>query len=192
MQNSLFFVLVVGLATAVAIFRLKHPRKRTLDYTPDPNNRKQVLARGWSEDDFRKILADFLKLYPDYSPTVETSFRRPSADTLIVTFPQDVPDQLFPFLVNYAQYPRDFDLTTRTVTVIGKAVVSSKFEGNPEGKYIGTEAVFYSPANDTKYDEVYIQADGETFIMPFSFGGWKRTDDPRLPADFEKLVSLSA
>jgi len=163
---------------------------RRLDFAPDPNNRKEVRARGWSSEDFSKILIDFRKLYDDcLEHEIEAKIQSLKECTLRVSFPQDVPDRLFPFLINYAQYPLGFEPKAGAILVIGKTIISGNTKGNPDPKLIGQEAVFYVPSDDRKYDVVYVQVGEETFANSFASWRWKKVADPRLPAGFANLSS---
>ena len=169
-----------------------HRTPRHLGFVPDLNNRKEVRVRGWSSQDFSKILIDFRKLYDDYlEDEIVAKIDFLKEGTLRVTFPQDLPDELFPFLINYAQYPKGFDPKAGSILVIGKAIVSKKIDGIPDPKLVGQEAVFYVPAADRKYDIVYVQVGEETFANSFASSRWKKVADPRLPAGFANLLLSS-
>jgi hypothetical protein len=167
-----------------------HQTPRNRDFVPDLDNRKELRTRGWSSEDFSKILTDFQKLHDDdLGNDIATKIHSSNDGTLRITFPQDVPDQLFPYLINYAQYPKGFKPKTGSILVVGKAVLSENFEGIPSPKLIGQEAVFYVPSDDRKYDVVYVQVGKETFSNSFASNRWKKVTDPRLPADFANLSS---
>lgn len=169
----------------------KHRPRRSLGNVPDLNNRKEVRVRGWSKEDFLRILTDFRKLYDDcLENEIEAKIQSLKDGTLRVTFPQDVPDRLFPSLINYAQYPKGFEPRAGSILVVGKAIMSENFEGNPEPKLIGQEAVFYVPSDDRKYDVVYVKVGNETFANSFASSRWKKVEDLRLPAGFASLSSV--
>jgi uncharacterized protein DUF3592 len=173
-------------------FGKTHRSRRALGHVPDLNNSKEVRARGWMSEDFSKILIDFRKLYDDcLENEIEVKIQSLKDGTLRVTFPQDVPDRLFPSLINYAQYPKGFEPKVGSILVVGKAVISENFEGNPEPKLIGQEGVFYVPSDDRKHDVVYVQIGEETFSNSFASNRWKKVADPRLPAGFASLSSIS-
>jgi hypothetical protein len=164
----------------------RHPNR-----VSDLNNRKEVRVRGWSSEDFSRILSDFQKLYDDeLENEIATEIHGLSEGTLRITFPQDIPDRLFPYLINYAQYPKRFEPKAGPILVIGKAVISENFEGNPDPKLIGQDAVFYVPSSDRKYDVVYVQVGEETFANSFASHRWKKVTDPRIPVDFASLLAL--
>jgi hypothetical protein len=164
---------------------------RHLDFVPDPNNHKEVRVRGWSSENFSKILTDFRELEDDFLENeIGAKIQSLKDGTLRVTFPQDLPDRLFPFLINYAQYPKGFEPKAGSILVVGKAVMSGDIEGNPDPKLIGQEAIFYVPSDDRKYDVVYVQVGEKTFANSFASSKWKKVADPRLPAGFASLSSV--
>jgi hypothetical protein len=164
---------------------------RDLDFIPDLHNRKEVRVRGWSSDDFSKILKDFRELEDDFLENeIAAKIDTLKDGTLRVTFPQDLPDQIFPFLINYAQYPKGFEPKADSILVVGKAVISENFKDNPDPKLIGQEAIFYVPSDDQKYTVVYVQVGDKTFANSFSSSRWKKVADPRLPAGFANLSSF--
>jgi hypothetical protein len=165
---------------------------RDLNFIPDPNNRKEVRAQGWNSEDFAKILIDFRKVYDDsLENDIAAKIHSEKDGSLLVTFPQDVPDQLFAFLINYAQYPKGIEPKAGSILVVGKATISGNFEGNFQKKLIGMEGIFYVPAGDREYDVVYVQVGEETFAHSFAFlNRWKKVADPRLPADFANILSV--
>jgi len=167
---------------------ITHRTPRDLGHVPDLHNRKELRVRGWSSQDFSKILTDFRKLYDDCCENeIAAKIQTLDDGTLRVTFPQDVPDRLFPSLINYAQYPKGFEPNADSILVVGKAIISGNFEGNSDAKLIGQKAVFYVPSDDRKYDVVYVQIGEETFSNSFASSRWKKVEDPRLPAGFANL-----
>jgi hypothetical protein len=168
-----------------------HRAPRNQGFIPDLKNHKEVRVRGWSSEDFSKILTDFRKLYDDdLENEIATKIQSLKDGTLRVTFPQDVPDRLFPFLINYAQYPKGFKTKADSILVAGKAILSEDFEGHPSPKLIGQEAVFYVPSDDRKYDVVYVQVGEETFENSFASSRWKKVAESRLPTGFVHLFSV--
>jgi hypothetical protein len=183
-------VLIVALAcVALSFYRLRKLSRTPLklDFVPDPNNRKEVLARGWSSEEFLKILIDFQKLY-NLRSEIAVKIDSLKDGTLRITFPQDVPDQLFPYLINYAQYPKGFEPEAGSILVVGKAIVSEKFEGISDPKLAGREAAIYVPSDDRKFDVLYIKIGDETFENSFARRKWEKVTDPRLPSGIATLL----
>src|SRR5215472_12259915 len=82
-------------------------------FVANPNNTHIVLVRGWNRAELDEILDDFLASYelPEWTAQAD---ERPD-DVLAVTFPQDIQPHLLYFLVNYIQYPKDFELEGRSI-----------------------------------------------------------------------------
>jgi hypothetical protein len=148
-------------------------------------NGKEVIVRGWAGEELSKILADFADVYSDslghnfdfeVSPLDQGSTR--------ITFPHDISARQFSFLINYLQYPKDCDLKGRSISVVGRALLSPDFHP-PNKKLTGQSAVFYIPSKDQDYDLVYVRAGNETFANSFSAIRWKKVTDSRIPAGVE-------
>jgi hypothetical protein len=157
------------------------------DSTQIPHQ-KEVIVSGWTSEELSGILTDFADAYYgrlghdfDYAvcPDDKGSIR--------VTFPHDIPATQFSFLVNYLQYPKNYDSKTRSILVIGKATLSPDFHP-PKKKLIGQKAVFYIPSNDQDYDLVYVRVRDETFESSFAARHWKKATDSRMPAGVIKLA----
>jgi hypothetical protein len=97
-----------------------------------------------------------------------------------ITFPHDIPAVQFSYLINYLQYPKNYDLKARSISVVGKALLSPDFHP-PSESLVGQKAVFYIPTNDQSYDLVYIRIGDETFENSFAARYWKRVKDSRIP-----------
>jgi hypothetical protein len=83
--------------------------------------------------------------------------------------------------VNYLNYPKDYDLKTRSISVTGHATLTAAFH-LPSKSLIGKNAVFYVPSADQDFDLVYIRVDNETYVNSFAGSRWKKVNNPRLPA----------
>jgi hypothetical protein len=182
-----FVVIIVAIVVAViAILSAKIQRGEREDarltslFVPDPNNQTALVVRGWNRDELQKIITDFSH---SYGITDTSGFHIDAKDghTLEITFPSDIQPKLLMFLVNYVQYPKGFDLTHRSIGVVGHALLTPAF-GAPDPKLNGRRATIYVPANYTEYDVVYVRLEtGETYRVPFSDMGWQATDDERVP-----------
>lgn len=148
-----------------------------------PNqHQKEIIVSGWTNEELSNILKDFAELYVgklgkefDY----EVSLARQGS--MRITFPHDIPPNEFSFLVNYLNYPKDYDLKTHSISVTGHATLTEGFH-LPSKSLIGKNAVFYVPSDDQDYDVVYIRVDNETYANSFAGFRWKKVDNPRLPA----------
>jgi hypothetical protein len=101
-----------------------------------------------------------------------------------VTFPHDIPAAQFSFLVNYLQYPKNYDFKTHSISVVGKAVISPEFRP-PSESLVGQKAIFYIPSDDQDCDLVYVRVGDETFENSFATRRWKKVADSRIPSSLE-------
>lgn len=148
---------------------------------------KELLVRGWSEAELKQIIGDFIKPYAKRLPSnFSMEIHARERAVLAVTFPVDIEPLIFCFLVNYVQYPKGFDLKSRTALVAGKAIIRSDFLPS-EQSLIGKRLLIYIPANDQQYDIVYGQVDNQSYEFPFSATEWRRAPEPRLPAGIDEL-----
>ncbi len=99
-------------------------------------------------------------------------------------FPNDMPPEGFGFLVNYLQYPEDYDLQGREIVVVGRVTLGRDFN-LPDEKLAGQRAHFYIPSNDEDYDVVYVRVGERTFENSFASWHWKVATDNRIPRGVE-------
>lgn len=146
--------------------------------TKHDSEAKMVIVRGWNNEELKQILSDFADVHDfEFQVCADKEASR-------ITFPHDIPVQQFSFLINYLQYPKNFDLKTRSISVVGKALVTSAFHP-PNKNLIGQRAVFYIPTNDQSYDLVYVRVGKETFENSFAARHWKKVTDSRMPTGIE-------
>jgi hypothetical protein len=151
----------------------------------DPANGKAVIVRGWTNEELPGILTDFADVYDtDLGPHFEYEVHARDDGSIRITFPHDIPAQQFSFLINYLQYPKNYDLKGRSISVIGKAIISSKFKP-PSKSLIGQTATFYVPKDDQDYDLVFVRVGDETFENSFPALRWKRVADSHIPPGLE-------
>ena len=154
-------------------------------FVPDPNNGIRLSVRGWNRSELDKILLDFSKQYG--LPPAATKVTTQSDKVLVITFPNDIEPKLLLFLVNYVQYPRDFDLKQRAIAAVAHAALTPAF-GLPDSALAGKRAAIYVPANDTDYDLVYVRIEpGSAYRISFTNLIWKAVADPRMPAGVQDL-----
>jgi hypothetical protein len=147
--------------------------------------KEEIIVSGWTDQELPGILADFVEPYDDrLDSKFDFQIEPYDKGASRITFPHGISAEIFSFLVNYLQYPKNYDLTTRSVLVIGKAVLTPGFHP-PDKNLIGQKAMFYIPSNDQKYDQVYIRVANETFVNSFAARHWKKVSDPSLPAGVE-------
>jgi hypothetical protein len=146
-----------------------------------PENKTVVIVRGWSQADMKRILADFLSAYQLRADSTQISAG--ADDRITLTFPNDIQPKILYFLVNYIQYPKDFDLKRRSIGAVAHVVLNRSF-GVPESRLIGKLADIYVPANDTEYDLVYAKVDsGEVYKISFTDLIWQQVKSARMPKD---------
>jgi hypothetical protein len=185
-------VLIVIAALVVAAFVIRalirfaassragiaHDAQMTAAFVPNPANDSVVVVRGWSESDVKRILRDFLPAYELRADSVTVTAETDSCIKL--KFPHDIQPKILYFLVNYIQYPKDFDLKRRSIGVVGRVVLNRSF-GVPDTQLIGKPAEIYVPANDTDYDLVYARVDsGDVYEISFTDLIWRRAEGARI------------
>jgi hypothetical protein len=143
-----------------------------------------VVARGWSREDLKQIIADFSGLYDLPDGWVEIERRADDVSTL--AFADAVTPETLCFLVNYLTYPNGFDLSQRSTGVVARVQLTHDF-GAPNDDLVGKEALVYVPSNDTEHDQVYVHSDAQTYIVPLADFVWRVTGDARLPAAISGL-----
>jgi hypothetical protein len=148
---------------------------------------KELLVRGWSDTELRQILGDFQQVHRDRLPqNFSTEVQARDGGVLRVIFPADIQPRYFCFLINYVQYPKNFDLKSRTILVSGRATMRSDFLPS-EQSLIGKRILFYIPADDKDYDVVFAQVDGQNYKCPFSTERWQSVPEPRIPIGVGEL-----
>jgi hypothetical protein len=149
-------------------------------FVPDPANHIAVSVRGWNNAEIKKILSDDFSAY-DLSPDSTVVVTAKPDGTFVLTFPNDIEPRLLYFLVNYIQYPRDFDLKHRSIGVLGRVVITPAF-GAPDPKFVGEQAQIFVPADDSEYDLVYAKLEtGEVYSISFTDLIWRRVESARMP-----------
>jgi len=182
-MNMALFAIAAIVAVAVAL-RIATRGAATAPFVPNPNNTTVVLVRGWNRTELEKILGDFLPGYELPASTVKIA-EKPN-DILAITFPNDINPDFLCYLVNYIQYPKDFELEGRSIGVLGRVVLTAAF-GIPDPSFVGKQAELYVPAYDDQYDLVYAKVDSRPYIVSFTNLIWKPTDDARTPSEIAGL-----
>jgi hypothetical protein len=188
----ILLIVVVALVTVVfSSFRgpsASSVSAKPPSFTPNPENDKVVLIKGWDETEIKKIIRDFVEAYEDDGyPGYTIEHHKQFENFYRLVFPQDIHPWLFMFLVNYVAYPFDLDLEKRSIVVGGKTTLSADFEIDPA--LVGKKSIFYIPEKDEERTVVYLQTEsGVTLANSFSEMGWKRVDDPRLANEVKNLV----
>jgi hypothetical protein len=183
-----FGVVVLVVAAGLLVLYLRIPTYVTTAkvFVPNPANDTVVLVRGWDEAELSKILADFTRSYQNRLPTAQPFSVERERDRFRIRFPSDIPPPLLSFLVNYLQYPKDFDFNNRQVAAVGIVTLTNAFP-LPSDTYLGKQARIYVPSNDQRYDEVYIAVGSEYFRQPFTNMAWEASTDGRVPEAMRDL-----
>lgn len=150
----------------------------------DIPHQKEIIVSGWTSEELSNILTDFAEMYNgrlgrDFDYAVCSDDK----GTTRIAFPHNIPATQFSFLVNYLQYPKNYDSKVRSISVLGKAVLSPDFHA--PSNLGGGKAVFYIPKNDQSYDLVHVRVGSETFENSFAARRWKRVTDSWIPSDAE-------
>ena len=148
-------------------------------------HQKEVTVIGWTSEELSGILTDFAELY-DADLGCDFDFQVCSHDNAcsLITFPHNIPAEQFSFFINYLQYPKNYDLKARSISVVGKALLSPDFH-LPDKNLVGKKGVFYIPSNDKDYDVVYVRIGNETYANSFAARHWKKITDSRIPSGVE-------
>ncbi len=158
-------------------------------FSSDTHNDKVLIVEGWSDEEIKKIISDFIKTYEkDGYPEYIIESKKYGIDTYRLTFPKDIHPLLFTFLVNYVAYPFGMEYENRTIVIVGKTTLTIGFEGIDSTQF-GQRAILYIPANDVDHDIVYLQTrSGTNFANSFTTCIWKSVSDARLSNQIKKLT----
>ena len=156
-------------------------------FTPDPDNDKVIVVKGWNEDELQRILDDFVAEDSSGVASYKIEVEKRDEDLYSLTFSQDIHAAVFGFLVNYLAYPTNFALAGRSISVAGKTMLSPDFQGIPES-LAENKAIIYVPENDQDYDVIYLLVEtGAAFANAFSEGVWREVKDTRLSSEVKML-----
>lgn len=187
----LVLALVTLVAAACSSFRTRRAKSgqaNVASFVPDANNDKVIIVKGWDDKELGKVIDDFINTYKnDGYPAYTIEPHKQGERTFRLMFPKDIHPLLFTFLVNYAAYPFDLDLSHRSIVVAGEITLTSLFEGIYPS-FIGQKAILYLPENDQDHDVVYMHTAGNTFANSFSELVWRRVSDARLSIEVKQLL----
>jgi hypothetical protein len=189
----LVVIILVALAAAACLSfrgRNANPVSTTIhNFTPNIQNDKGILVKGWNEAEIQKIINDFIETYKNDGYPAYTIKPHKQAENLYrLTFPQDIHPLLFTFLVNLLAYPFDLDFTNRHVVISGQTTLTSDFAGI-DSSLVGKKAILYIPENDQDHDVVYMQTEiGINLANSFNDLKWRRVDDARLSNEVKELI----
>ena len=194
LPNSLepFGLLVLVVLAVLPVILLAKPVKldpkaSVAPFTPNPENDKLILVKGWNEDELRTILDDFVEEDRSDSLPYKIEIHERHESLFNLAFPQDIHPMVFGFLVNYLAYPTNFDLSGRSIVVAGKTTLNLDFKGIPQ-TFVGEKAIVYVPENDQDYDVVYLRTEtGGSLAISFAEDVWRNVKDARLSNEVKML-----
>lgn len=150
-------------------------------FSPDPNNDKAILIEGWSEDELRRILNDFVEQDLRAFAAFRIEIEKRLENSFVLIFPEDIHPAEFVSLINYLAYPIHLDAAGRAIVVAGKTTLNADFDGLPKS-LAGKKAILYIPENDEDQNVVYLQTESRmTLARSFNEVAWRMVKDPRLP-----------
>ena len=104
-----------------------------------------------------------------------------TGNKLAIRFPKGIAADKFLILVNYLNYPRGFDLASRSIGVVGHLQLAPEFS-SPDATLAGKQAMFYVPSNDTAYDVIRAKVEnGAYYCISLTDMAWKPVDEALLP-----------
>ena len=182
-------VLGVVLVLTAKLVKAELPQADISPFTPDLENDKAILIKGWNEDELGEILNDFVEQDLSAFVAFRIEIQKRFESSFALTFPQDIHPDEFVSLINYLRYPFGFDLTGRSIVVAGQTTLNSDFDGLPKSVE-GEQASLYLPENNERNDLVYLQTEsGVTLAKSCNEGVWRRVKEVRLSSAVESLVS---
>jgi hypothetical protein len=158
-------------------------------FTPDPDNDKTIIVKGWGETELQRIVNGF---FADGMSRVSDRIEIQAVEENLfrLSFPDDISFSDFACLVNYLNYPANLEPTGRTIVAVGRSTMTEDFHGISE-PMAGAKAIVYVPESDRDYDVVHLQTEmGTTLMNSFSEGVWRRVNEPRLPDEVTRLSSF--
>ncbi len=161
--------------------KAENPQTDLSAFSPDPNNDKAILIEGWSEDELRRILDDFVEQDLRAFAAFRIEIEKRLENSFVLIFPEDIHPAEFVSLINYLAYPIHLDAAGRAIAVAGKTTLNADFDGLPKS-LAGKNAILYIPDNDEDQNVVYLQTESRmTLAKSFNEGAWRMVKDPRMP-----------
>ena len=187
----IFIILLVGLSNILLAkpAKVELPKADLPPFTPDPNNDKVIIVTGWNEEELHKILDDFGAQDSNAPPLLE--IHRCDDKYFRLTSPEDLSPFDFAALVNYLNYPFDFDLALHTIAAGGKTSLNSDFQGIP-AQLVGSKAIVYVPEDDQDYTVVHLHSEaGNSFSVSLADPSsmWRPILDAKLSSQVRMLVN---
>src|SRR5882724_2611819 len=188
----IFIILLVGLSNILLAkpAKIKLPEADLPPFSPDPHNDKMIVVTGWNEEELNRIVDDFINESTADVPLKVEIHKRFDQD-FSLSFPEDVSPSDFAALVNYLNYPIDFELLNHTIEVAGKTSLSSDFQGIT-APLVGKKATVYVPEGDQHYTVVHLHCEeGSNFSISLAdpFTRWQPILDAKLSSQVKMLVN---
>ena len=188
----IFIILLVGLSNILLAkpAKIELPDADLPPFTPDFNNDKMINVTGWNEEELNRIVDDFINESIGDAPLKVEIHKRFDQD-FSLTFPEDVSPFGFAALVNYLNYPIDFELLNHTIAVAGKTSLTSDFQGIP-ASLVGKKAIVYVPQDDQHYTVVHMHSEsGNSFSISLADPSsmWQPIPDAKLSSQVRMLVN---
>ena len=189
------FSLLILLAPLPILFFAKptkfaYPKQDSRPFHPNPKNDKCIVVHGWNEDELRRIVDDFINENTADNP-LKVEFHKRFDQEFSLTFPEDLSPFDFAALVNYLNYPIDFELSNHSIVVAGKTSLTSDFQGIP-AQLVGKKAIVYVPEGAQDYTVVHFHSEaGNNFSISLADPStrWQPIVDARLSSQLRMLVN---
>ena len=179
-------LVVVMLWGKILALGAHEPAAKAVAFVPDPNSDKRIVVSGWTDGELKRILEDFAKLYA-LDRSFASRVTSGGAEAIVISFPNDIPSDVFFFLVNYLNYPEAYEPSGRHIAVAGKATLSASFD-LPESSLVVKSARVYVPENDEDFDLVYVTLrSGESYEVSFTDHRWRTVQEARMPEAVREL-----
>lgn len=161
-MKAIILSILVLIIVAIILSKLLQKKATLPEQVPVFNkstiNDKIILIKNISSLDLKRIIEDFSKTY-NYTPAITGIKIKSTSFTDILTFQNDIDFETFCFFLNYLQYPIDIP---HTANVTGWGTFT-------EYPILGEKTMFYIPATDKEYDNVYaVTATKANYKIPFT------------------------
>jgi hypothetical protein len=188
----IFIILLIGLSNILLAkpAKIELPEADPPPFSPDPNNDKMIVVTGWNEEELHRIVDDFINESTGDVPLKVEIHTRFDQD-FSLSFPEDISPFDFAALVNYLNYPIDFELLNHRIAVAGRTSLSSDFQGIP-AQLVGRKAIVYVPEDDQDYTVVHMHIEaGENFSISLADPSsmWQPIPNAKLSSQVKMLVN---
>ncbi|MBO9595169.1 MAG: hypothetical protein J7599_19855 [Niabella sp.] len=172
----LAIILMVTLLLIIDRMDLKNRRMQDGSDREDPPDRmlpehkiandKLIVAEGMNESNLKKMLQDFCGWYNPEMLQIVPMVTKMTDLQFVITFPYDVPFEIFCFLVNYLDYPKGYN---KRFNVAGWATARSADMWVTDD-LAGKQVLLFVSDFDTEYDNVFMTT-ADQIGYKLDFGG---------------------